>query len=122
MSNWPTEWDYHHLHACAASRLTEEGCIASDRAVLHRNRVGLRSSPPARPPRCHSHTEPRNGQALVRRKAGFPCHRQWHYADEQLAYVAPATDHHFHVEIQGGGDPTPVDVRPYTEPLSLLCR
>jgi len=29
--------------------------------------------------------------------------------------VAPATDHHFYVEIQGGGDPTPVDVRPYTD-------
>src|SRR5262245_65692674 len=36
MSNWPSEWAYHHLHACAAS-----GCIASYRAVLHRNRVGL---------------------------------------------------------------------------------
>jgi glyoxylase I family protein len=40
---------------------------------------------------------------------------KWDYADEQLAYVAPATDDHFYVEILGGGDPQPQDVRPYTD-------
>lgn len=40
---------------------------------------------------------------------------KWDYADEQLAYVAPATDDHFYVEILGGGEPAPVEVRPYTD-------
>ncbi|MFC5518125.1 VOC family protein [Kaistia terrae] len=40
---------------------------------------------------------------------------KWDYADEQLAYVAPATDDHFYVEILGGGEPVPADVRPYTD-------
>jgi lactoylglutathione lyase/glyoxylase I family protein len=40
---------------------------------------------------------------------------KWDYADEQLAYVAPATDDHFYVEILGGGDPQPQDVRPYND-------
>lgn len=40
---------------------------------------------------------------------------KWDYADERLAYVAPATDDHFYVEILGGGEPAPVDVRPYTD-------
>ncbi|QNQ11165.1 VOC family protein [Sphingomonas alpina] len=39
----------------------------------------------------------------------------WDYADEQLAYVAPAADDHFYVEILGGGEPQPTDVRPYTD-------
>lgn len=39
----------------------------------------------------------------------------WDYADEQLAYLAPATDDHFYVEILGGGEPGPADVRPYTD-------
>ncbi|MCI4592230.1 VOC family protein [Sphingobium sp. BYY-5] len=45
---------------------------------------------------------------------------KWDYADEQLAYVAPATDDHFCVEILGGGDPQPQDVRPYTDLGSSL--
>src|ERR1700753_1327325 len=36
------------------------------------------------------------------------------YADEDLAYVAPATDDHFYVEILGGGEYKPEEVRPYT--------
>jgi glyoxylase I family protein len=40
---------------------------------------------------------------------------KWDYADEQLAYLAPATDDHFYVEILGGGEPVPADVRPYTD-------
>src|ERR1700761_789670 len=39
----------------------------------------------------------------------------WDFADEQLAYIAPPTDDHFFVEILGGGDATPRDVRPYTD-------
>jgi catechol 2,3-dioxygenase-like lactoylglutathione lyase family enzyme len=48
-------------------------------------------------------------------KLDFRVIAEWDYADEQLAYVAPATDDHFYVEILGGGDPTPVDVRLYTD-------
>jgi lactoylglutathione lyase/glyoxylase I family protein len=40
---------------------------------------------------------------------------RWDYADERLAYVAPATDDQFYVEILGGGDPQPQDVRPYAD-------
>ena len=40
---------------------------------------------------------------------------EWDYADEQLAYIAPSTDDHFYIEILGGGEPTPQDVRPYTD-------
>jgi glyoxylase I family protein len=46
---------------------------------------------------------------------GFRVVAKWDYADEQLAYVAPATDDCFYVEILGGGDPRPLDVRPYTD-------
>ncbi|WP_088181849.1 VOC family protein [Sphingobium sp. Z007] len=46
---------------------------------------------------------------------GFRVVAKWNYADEQLAYVAPATDDHFYVEILGGGNPQPQDVRPYTD-------
>jgi lactoylglutathione lyase/glyoxylase I family protein len=38
---------------------------------------------------------------------------QWPYADEDLAYVAPATDDHFYVEILGGGEHAPQETRPY---------
>jgi lactoylglutathione lyase/glyoxylase I family protein len=40
---------------------------------------------------------------------------EWTYADEQLAYLAPPTDDHFYVEVLGGGDPGPKDVRPYSD-------
>ena len=40
---------------------------------------------------------------------------EWDYADEKLAYLAPATDDHFFIEVLGGGEPAPVDVRPYTD-------
>lgn len=48
-------------------------------------------------------------------KLDFRVVAEWDYADEQLAYLAPATDDHFYVEILGGGDPSPTDVRPYTD-------
>jgi glyoxylase I family protein len=56
-------------------------------------------------------------------KLDFRVIAQWPYADEQLAYVAPATDEHFYVEILGGGEVTPQEVRPYDGlPDSLKCR
>ncbi|WP_426960235.1 VOC family protein [Muricoccus radiodurans] len=40
---------------------------------------------------------------------------EWDYADEKLAYLAPAADDRFLVEILGGGEPAPREVRPYTD-------
>ena len=40
---------------------------------------------------------------------------EWDYADEKLAYIAPPTDDHFYIEILGGGEPAPKDVRPYAD-------
>jgi glyoxylase I family protein len=40
---------------------------------------------------------------------------EWDYADEQLAYLAPATDDKFYVEVLGGGTQEPFEVRPYTD-------
>jgi catechol 2,3-dioxygenase-like lactoylglutathione lyase family enzyme len=48
-------------------------------------------------------------------KLDFHVIAEWDYADEQLAYIAPPTDDHFYIEILGGGDPPPQDVRPYTD-------
>lgn len=48
-------------------------------------------------------------------KLDFRVVAEWPYADEQLAYLAPPNDDHFYVEILGGGDPGPIEVRPYTD-------
>jgi lactoylglutathione lyase/glyoxylase I family protein len=48
-------------------------------------------------------------------KLDFRVIAEWDYADEQLAYMAPASDNHFYVEILGGGDASPMEVRPYTD-------
>ncbi len=40
---------------------------------------------------------------------------EWDYADEKLAYLAPASDDTFYIEVLGGGEPAPVDVCPYTD-------
>lgn len=48
-------------------------------------------------------------------KLDFRVVAEWDYADEKLAYLAPATDDHFYLEILGGGDPQPQEVRPYTD-------
>lgn len=48
-------------------------------------------------------------------KLDFRVIAEWPYADEQLAYMAPAADDGFFVEILGGGDPEPVEMRPYTD-------
>src|SRR6185436_6195003 len=47
-------------------------------------------------------------------KLDFGVIAEWDYADEKLAYLAPAADDHFYVEILGGGEPAPQEVRPYT--------
>ena len=45
---------------------------------------------------------------------------EWDFADMRLAYLAPAADDHFYVEIIGGGEPGPRDVRPYTDLIDSL--
>lgn len=48
-------------------------------------------------------------------KLDFRIVAQWAYADEQLAYLAPPSDDHFYVEVLGGGEPAPTEVRPYKD-------
>lgn len=48
-------------------------------------------------------------------KLDFRVVAQWDYADEQLAYLAPPTDDHFFIEVLGGGEPQPQEVRPYSD-------
>jgi lactoylglutathione lyase/glyoxylase I family protein len=48
-------------------------------------------------------------------KLDFRVVAEWPYADEQLAYLAPPTDDHFCIEVLGGGDKLPTEVRPYTD-------
>jgi len=48
-------------------------------------------------------------------KLDFRVVAEWPFADEQLAYLAPATDDHFWVEVLGGGETLPTEVRPYTD-------
>lgn len=48
-------------------------------------------------------------------KLDFRVIAEWDYADEKLAYLAPPTDDHFYVEVLGGGDNLPTEVRPYTD-------
>lgn len=40
---------------------------------------------------------------------------EWDFADEKLAYLAPPTDDHFYIEVLGGGNTLPTEVRPYTD-------
>lgn len=47
-------------------------------------------------------------------KLDFRVVAEWAYGDESLAYLAPATDDHFYVEVLGGGEPAPREARPYT--------
>src|SRR5262249_47385550 len=48
-------------------------------------------------------------------KLDFRIVAEWDYADEKLAYLAPPTDDHFFVEVLGGGNALPTEVRPYTD-------
>ncbi|QND59664.1 VOC family protein [Mesorhizobium huakuii] len=48
-------------------------------------------------------------------KLDFRVVREWSFADEQLAYLAPANDDHFMIELLGGGDPLPIDAPAYKD-------
>lgn len=48
-------------------------------------------------------------------KLDFRIVAEWDYADEKLAYLVPPGDDHLFIEILGGGDTPPVEVRPYTD-------
>jgi catechol 2,3-dioxygenase-like lactoylglutathione lyase family enzyme len=48
-------------------------------------------------------------------KLDFRVVAEWPFADEQLAYLAPPTDDHFYLEVLGGGEALPAEVRPYTD-------
>jgi glyoxylase I family protein len=48
-------------------------------------------------------------------KLDFRIIAEWDYADEKLAYLAPPTDDHFYIEVLGGGNTQPTEVRPYTD-------
>ena len=48
-------------------------------------------------------------------KLDFRVVAEWDYEDEKLAYLAPPGDDHLYVEILGGGDVLPTEVRPYTD-------
>ena len=54
-------------------------------------------------------------------KLDFRVIAEWPYADEDLAYVAPATDDHFYVEILGGGEYKPEEVRYIVERLCSVA-
>src|SRR5262249_15011082 len=48
-------------------------------------------------------------------KLDFRVVAEWDYGDEKLAYLAPPTDDHFYIEVLGGGDTLPTELRPYTD-------
>jgi len=48
-------------------------------------------------------------------KLDFRVVHRWPYADQQLAYVAPATDDNFTVELLAGGQPKPIPKPVYTD-------
>lgn len=48
-------------------------------------------------------------------KLDFRVVHEWPYADQQLAYLAPATDEDFYVEILGGGTPGPLPRPTYSD-------
>jgi len=48
-------------------------------------------------------------------KLDFRVVAEWDYADEKLAYLAPPSDDHFYIEVLGGGDTLPTEVRSYTD-------
>lgn len=48
-------------------------------------------------------------------KLDFHVLRQWTYADMQLAFIAPAEDSEFVIEILGGGNPPPIPKPTYSD-------
>ena len=51
-------------------------------------------------------------------KLDFRVLHEWPYADQRLAYLAPPADDAFHLELLGGGSPTPKP--PYADLASSL--
>lgn len=54
-------------------------------------------------------------KAWYRDKLDFRVIHEWPFADEQLAYMAPANDDHFMIELLGGGDPPPAAAPGYKD-------
>ncbi|MBI8613867.1 VOC family protein [Pseudomonas aeruginosa] len=54
-------------------------------------------------------------------KLDFRVVAEWDYAHAKLAFIAPPTDDHFYIEILGGDEPGPQEVRPYTDLGSSLA-
>ena len=48
-------------------------------------------------------------------KLDFRVVHEWPFADEQLAYLAPANDDGFMIELLAGGDPLPIDAPTYID-------
>lgn len=48
-------------------------------------------------------------------KLDFRVVHQWPFADQKLAYMAPATDDNFTVELMAGGEPKPIPKAVYTD-------
>ncbi|MGC4092654.1 MAG: VOC family protein [Polyangiaceae bacterium] len=48
-------------------------------------------------------------------KLDFRVIHEWPYEDQNLAYVGPANDDHFYIEILGDGKPGPVAKAPYKD-------
>lgn len=48
-------------------------------------------------------------------KLDFRVVKEWPYADQKLAYLAPATDDGFFIEILGGGEPGPIPKPVYAD-------
>jgi lactoylglutathione lyase/glyoxylase I family protein len=55
------------------------------------------------------------GKSWYRDKLDFRLIHEWPFVDEQLAYMAPANDDHFVIELLGGGDPLPMASPAYTD-------
>jgi catechol 2,3-dioxygenase-like lactoylglutathione lyase family enzyme len=60
-------------------------------------------------------------------KLDFRVIHEWPYEDQNLAYVGPANDDHFYIEILGDGEPGPAPKAPYKDlsdsatPASITC-
>jgi glyoxylase I family protein len=48
-------------------------------------------------------------------KLDFRVVAEWDYEDEKLAYLLPPGDDHWHIEVLGGGNTLPSQVRPYSD-------
>jgi lactoylglutathione lyase/glyoxylase I family protein len=48
-------------------------------------------------------------------KLDFRVIHEWPYADQQLAYLGPAADDHFYIELLGGGQPGPIPKPAYAD-------